>query len=294
MDLYKGVAIVVKADEDKTFSCSFPLTPESQTMGAGSNFKTAEAALDWAKEVIDLCDKPRLSHSEMGRLIMQVQALPSEQKWDLVAGKDVPLADLPDKIPAIPQAPKPAQEFKALPMPAPAPGSPKITKIYTDGSNRGNPGPAGWGAVLIFGQHVKELSGEIESGTNNQAELSGVIGGLRALTKPTWIEIYTDSVYVANTINKWLRGWEINGWTNAEGEPVKNIPLLKDLQAEMARHHRVTATWVKGHSGDKYNELADKLAGEASMRVKERQALEEQVRTMHHIEDFEPVETQIF
>ncbi|WP_424947670.1 ribonuclease HI [Candidatus Spongiihabitans sp.] len=131
--------------------------------------------------------------------------------------------------------------------------------IYTDGACRGNPGPGGWGALLIFGEHEKELSGGERETTNNRMELRATIEALSALTKTCDIELYTDSTYVKNGIQVWLGKWKTNNWKTAKKKPVKNRALWEELD-DLSSRHRVSWHWVKGHAGDPGNERADALA----------------------------------
>ena len=139
---------------------------------------------------------------------------------------------------------------------------PSTVVIYTDGACRGNPGPGGWGAVLGFGDQQKTLNGFEPDTTNNRMELTAVIEALRALTRPCDIELNTDSKYVMQGINDWLKNWKRNGWKTAAKKPVKNVDLWQQLDEELQRH-RVQWRWVKGHSGVAGNEQADQLANEA-------------------------------
>ncbi|MFZ2511239.1 MAG: ribonuclease HI [Gordonia sp. (in: high G+C Gram-positive bacteria)] len=138
-----------------------------------------------------------------------------------------------------------------------------VVEISTDGACRGNPGPGGWGAVLRYQGKEKELSGAEPDTTNNRMELTAAIEGLDALTRPSTVILYTDSVYVRDGITKWVAGWQRNGWKTAAKKPVKNDDLWKRLvQAE--KRHTVEWRWVKGHNGDHYNEIADTLATTAA------------------------------
>jgi ribonuclease HI len=137
---------------------------------------------------------------------------------------------------------------------------PKVT-IYTDGACSGNPGPGGWGAILISGAHHKELSGGEAVTTNNRMELLGAIAALEALKRSSEVELFTDSNYVKNGITGWIHGWKRNGWRTADKKPVKNAELWQRLDAANARH-AVTWHWVKGHAGHPENERADELARE--------------------------------
>ncbi|GAB3851157.1 ribonuclease HI [Nocardioides maradonensis] len=132
--------------------------------------------------------------------------------------------------------------------------------IHTDGGCTPNPGPGGWGAVLRFGDHVKELyGGSSESTTNNRMELTAPIEALELLTRPCVVQIHTDSTYVRNGITQWVAGWKRNGWRTSAKQPVKNEDLWRRLDAACARHE-VEWFWVKGHAGVADNELADQLA----------------------------------
>jgi ribonuclease HI len=131
--------------------------------------------------------------------------------------------------------------------------------IYTDGACSGNPGPGGWGAVLISGAHERELSGSEPLTTNNRMELMAAIMALEALKRPCRIELYTDSQYVRQGITEWLPGWKRRDWLTADKKPVKNDDLWKRLDNARARHE-VSWRWVKGHSGHPLNERADGLA----------------------------------
>lgn len=131
--------------------------------------------------------------------------------------------------------------------------------IYTDGACSGNPGPGGWGAVLIAGENRKELSGGEKNSTNNRMELMAAIEGLNALKRECEVELFTDSQYVKNGIETWMKGWKRNGWKTAAKQPVKNQELWQALDEACARHS-ITWKWVKGHAGVPENERADELA----------------------------------
>ncbi|MEM1306454.1 MAG: ribonuclease HI [Pseudomonadota bacterium] len=135
---------------------------------------------------------------------------------------------------------------------------PAIT-IYTDGACSGNPGPGGWGAILISGPHRKELYGGAPQTTNNRMELQAAIEALTALKRPSQVELYTDSTYVKDGITKWIHGWKRNGWRTAAKKPVKNAELWQALDAQVTRHD-IAWRWVKGHAGHPENERADELA----------------------------------
>jgi ribonuclease HI len=133
--------------------------------------------------------------------------------------------------------------------------------IHTDGACSGNPGPGGWGAVLQYNGHVKELKGGAAETTNNKMELTAAIEALNALKRPCKVELYTDSQYVKNGIGSWMFGWKKNGWRTADKKPVKNLELWQALD-EAVKRHNITWHWVKGHAGDELNEMADRLANE--------------------------------
>jgi ribonuclease HI len=135
----------------------------------------------------------------------------------------------------------------------------KPVLLYTDGACKNNPGVGGWGAVLIYGTHEKHLYGSDAHTTNNRMELMAVIEGLRHLKKTCLVHIYTDSKYVQQGMLSWIENWKKNQWKNSQKQAVKNIDLWQALDAEVNKH-QVQWYWVKGHSGDKYNELADQLA----------------------------------
>lgn len=132
-------------------------------------------------------------------------------------------------------------------------------ELYTDGACRGNPGPGGWGVVMRFGSHEKELYGGEAHTTNNRMELMAVIAGLEGLTRSCKVRVTTDSQYVKNGISQWIHQWKRNGWKTAAKKPVKNAELWRRLDAAAATHD-VVWHWVKGHSGHPENERADALA----------------------------------
>ncbi|MEQ5808081.1 ribonuclease HI [Alteromonas sp. NFXS44] len=139
----------------------------------------------------------------------------------------------------------------------------KKIAIYTDGSCLGNPGPGGYGALLIFGKHKKEISEGFNQTTNNRMELMAPAAALECLTEPCFVDITTDSQYVKNGINQWIKNWRKNGWRTADKKPVKNADLWKRLD-EAVKKHDVDWHWVKGHSGHPENERVDDLAREAA------------------------------
>jgi len=132
-------------------------------------------------------------------------------------------------------------------------------EIYTDGACKGNPGPGGWGALLIAGGHSKELFGGEPNTTNNRMELRAVIEALDALKRPCEVIVHTDSQYVQKGISEWIHGWKARGWKTAAKAPVKNADLWQALDAAQARH-KVEWRWVRGHAGHDGNERADALA----------------------------------
>ena len=132
-------------------------------------------------------------------------------------------------------------------------------QIWTDGACSGNPGPGGWGALLVFGGTEKELSGGAAETTNNRMELSAAIAALSALKRPCKIDLHTDSQYVKGGITGWIHGWKKNGWKTADKKPVKNVDLWQQLDEALKRHD-VAWHWVRGHDGNVENEKADLLA----------------------------------
>lgn len=135
----------------------------------------------------------------------------------------------------------------------------KRVALFTDGACRGNPGPGGWGVLLRYGDHERELYGGEAATTNNRMELRAAIEGLKALREPCEVTLTTDSTYVMKGLTEWLPGWKARGWRTAARKPVKNAELWQALDAEAQRHH-VHWEWVKGHSGHEGNERADALA----------------------------------
>jgi ribonuclease HI len=134
-----------------------------------------------------------------------------------------------------------------------------VIDIYTDGACRGNPGPGGWGALLMMGEHERELHGGEPQTTNNRMELTAVIRALEALKRPVKARIYTDSQYVRKGILEWMPNWKARGWKTADKKPVKNQDLWVALDA-LANTHDLEWHWVKGHSGNVGNERVDQLA----------------------------------
>ena len=131
--------------------------------------------------------------------------------------------------------------------------------IYTDGACRGNPGPGGWGSVLLYNGHRREMSGGDAETTNNRMEMMAVIQALESLKRPCSVMIYTDSVYVMKGITEWIVQWKKRNWKTAAKKPVKNVELWQRLE-QAIQPHEVKWTWVKGHSGVPENERADELA----------------------------------
>lgn len=135
----------------------------------------------------------------------------------------------------------------------------KSVEIYTDGACSGNPGPGGWGAVLMYGEHKREISGGEPMTTNNRMELTAVIEALSKLSEPCAVTLYTDSKYVSDAINKgWLKSWQQKGWRKKDGE-VKNPELWQAL-LPLLNKHSVNFVWVRGHADNEYNNRCDQLA----------------------------------
>jgi ribonuclease HI len=133
--------------------------------------------------------------------------------------------------------------------------------IYTDGACSGNPGPGGWGAILMFGETSREICGGEPDTTNNRMELMAAIQALETLTRPCQVELHTDSQYVMKGISEWIHNWKRRGWRTADNKPVKNDDLWRRLDEARSRHN-VQWRWVKGHAGHEHNERADALAGQ--------------------------------
>ena len=142
----------------------------------------------------------------------------------------------------------------------------KRVEIFTDGACKGNPGPGGWGALLRLGRHEKELAGAEAETTNNRMEMTAAIEGLRALTEPCAVALYTDSKYLIDGMTKWIGGWQKRGWVNASKKPVRNADLWHEL-IELAERHDIAWNWVKGHSGHPENERVDRLASDAAEEI---------------------------
>ncbi|MEM9732535.1 MAG: ribonuclease HI [Pseudomonadota bacterium] len=135
----------------------------------------------------------------------------------------------------------------------------KNVSIWTDGACSGNPGPGGWGALLRFGEHERELKGGEARTTNNRMELMAAIEALNALKQPCEVALYTDSQYVKGGMTGWIFGWKKNGWKTSAKKPVKNAELWQALDEAVSRH-KIEWHWVKGHAGHEENERADELA----------------------------------
>jgi len=132
-------------------------------------------------------------------------------------------------------------------------------RIHTDGACSGNPGPGGWGAILAWNDHERELKGGEPHTTNNRMELTAAIAALDALKRPCTVDLFTDSQYLRSGITTWITTWKRNGWRTAERKPVKNVDLWQRLD-QLLTQHEVHWHWVKGHSGHDLNERADRLA----------------------------------
>ena len=137
-----------------------------------------------------------------------------------------------------------------------------VVELFSDGGCRGNPGPGGWGTILRWGEHERELNGYAEHTTNNRMELMAVIAGLEALKRPAQVQVTTDSQYVRNGMTQWIQGWLRNGWKTAAKKPVQNADLWQRL-LEAAKPHEIEWHWVRGHQGHAENEWADALANAA-------------------------------
>jgi ribonuclease HI len=142
----------------------------------------------------------------------------------------------------------------------------KTIHIFTDGACKGNPGPGGWGALLRYNGHEREIFGGEKATTNNRMELTAVIAALETLTRPCRVILHTDSTYVQKGITEWINGWKARGWRTASKDPVKNIDLWQKLD-EVVRTHHIDWVWVKGHAGHEGNERADALANKGCAAV---------------------------
>jgi ribonuclease HI len=150
--------------------------------------------------------------------------------------------------------------------PGPAPTKQPVV-IHTDGACSGNPGPGGWGAILQWGNHKKELKGGEPNTTNNRMELTAAIMALEALKRACTVDIHTDSEYLRQGITGWIHKWKRNGWKTADHRPVKNVDLWQRLEAVLS-HHKVRWHWVRGHAGHNLNERADELARAAIAEIR--------------------------
>jgi ribonuclease HI len=146
--------------------------------------------------------------------------------------------------------------------------TPRVS-IWTDGACSGNPGPGGWGAILVYKGHEKELKGGEAFTTNNRMELMAAISALEALKRPAIVDFHTDSQYLRQGIMGWIEGWKRNGWRTADRQPVKNADLWQRLDAA-AKRHEIAWHWVRGHAGTMGNERADELAREGMKPFKKQ------------------------
>jgi len=152
----------------------------------------------------------------------------------------------------------------------------KEVKIYTDGACSGNPGPGGWGAVLLYGKSKKEMSGGEPQTTNNRMEIMGAIMALEALKEPCIVTLYTDSQYLVNAIEKrWVYKWRANNWMRDKKEPAKNVDLWVRL-VDLLEYHSVKLRWVKGHADNPYNNRCDQLAVAESRKFPKKGASHDQ------------------
>lgn len=144
-----------------------------------------------------------------------------------------------------------------------------FVEIYTDGACSGNPGPGGWGALLKFDNMKKEIAGYSINTTNNKMEILAAIEALKALKKPCKIKLYTDSIYLQKGITEWIYNWQRNGWRKSDNKPVKNAELWQNLKNEIDKHDIIWC-WVKGHSSNEGNIIADELAASAREIAREK------------------------
>ena len=136
----------------------------------------------------------------------------------------------------------------------------KEVTLYTDGACSGNPGKGGWGAILIYKDYKKEMSGGEKETTNNKMELTAAIEGLSALKEPCRVKLYSDSKYLIDGITKgWARSWRAKNWKKSDGKPALNVELWEKI-LELDEYHEIEYIWVKGHAGNPYNERCDRLA----------------------------------
>jgi ribonuclease HI len=148
------------------------------------------------------------------------------------------------------------------------PDQKSVVEIFTDGACSGNPGPGGWGALLRWNGHERELSGAETSTTNNRMELMAAIVALESLKRGVTVKLYTDSTYVRDGITKWLHAWKKRNWRTADKKPVKNVDLWQRLEAALGEH-KIEWHWVRGHSGHVENERVDLLARQAIKKLRE-------------------------
>lgn len=142
-----------------------------------------------------------------------------------------------------------------------------VVEIFSDGACSGNPGPGGWGAILRYGGHEKELMGFANPTTNNRMEMMAAIAGFEALKRPSHVHIHTDSQYLRDGITRYIHAWKARGWKTADKKPVKNIDLWQRLETAM-KPHQVKWFWVRGHAGHPENERADALARAGVMQAR--------------------------
>ena len=145
----------------------------------------------------------------------------------------------------------------------------RVVEIWTDGGCRPNPGPGGWGAVMVYGGRVRELSGAEPATTNNRMELTAAIEGLRAIKEPCEVEVVTDSEYVKNGITEWIHAWKRKKWMKSDKKPVINSDLWQELEAEAGRH-KTDWVWTRGHATHQDNNRADELATAAAREQSSR------------------------
>ena len=163
----------------------------------------------------------------------------------------------------------------------------KWVYLYTDGACSGNPGPGGWGAILVYNGHEKELSGGERWTTNNRMELTAIIKGLEALREPCYVEVFSDSRYVVDAVNKkWLPKWMERGWKTLGKKDVANAELWMRI-VELMDTHSVVFHWVKGHADNPYNNRCDQMAVRESARFQKVQALFEERDKIYYIRDDE-------
>ncbi len=147
----------------------------------------------------------------------------------------------------------------------------KFVEIFTDGACKGNPGPGGWGAIVRYGTHEKEMCGGEVDTTNNRMEMTAALEALKLLKEPCEVLLHSDSKYLLDGMTRWIVGWQSNGWKNASKQPVRNADLWHQLIAA-AGQHEVEWHWVKGHSGHPENERADRLASAAAEAIAKGEA----------------------